>query len=286
MAGLPIGDFDAGVPGLLPDPEAFAALMAEYDRALSANQRALKDLQARILTLTAEIEHKNRLLARQERLAALGEMAAGVAHEIRNPLGGISLYIEMLESDLSENEPAVTMCRKISNAVSRLNHTVEAILGFTRTLEPQFGPVDLSSLAEDVVSMARPVMEPRNLRAEIHTSSESALLSADHGLIHQLLLNLVRNAAEASPTGEVVEIGCRQEGGCSELWVRDRGRGIQPEMADRLFTPFSTNKKGGTGLGLAFCQRIAEAHGGTISASNHVEGGAVFTVRLPQATPE
>jgi len=281
MAGISGHEIEPVVPGLLPDPEAFAALLAEYDRALSANQRTLQELQARILTLTAEIEHKNRLLARQERLAALGEMAAGVAHEIRNPLGGISLYVEMLESDVSENEAAVGLCRKVANAVSRLNHTVEAILGFTRTLEPQIGPIELPQLVDDVVSMARPVMEPRGLRAELRADGDAGWVSADHGLVHQLLLNLVRNAAEASPNGGVVEIGCRREKGCSELWVRDSGHGIQPEMADRLFTPFSTNKKGGTGLGLAFCQRIAEAHGGSIAASNHRDGGAVFTVRLP-----
>lgn len=315
MAGAPqqgLGTMDlTGIPGELPEPQAFAALLAEYDRALDAAQRALGALNSKVAILSEEIEHKNRLLARQERLAALGEMAAGVAHEIRNPLGGISLYLEMLSNDVKGNPPAAALCGKISNAVGRLNHTVEAILGFTRQLDPQVSRVESRWLVEEALGLAKPVLDSGALTTRVDIDHAVPSFDADPQLLHQLLLNLIRNAAEASPKGSSVEIGIRAvvgrdserrrvadvnvntgsggalivgDGGHGfvEISVRDYGAGIEDGVKGKLFTPFASTKKGGTGLGLAFCQRIAEAHRGTISGDNHEHGGAVFRVMLPR----
>jgi signal transduction histidine kinase len=299
----------AGIPGDVPEPQAFSALLAEYDRALSSSQSALAALTRKVEILADEIDVKNRELARAERLAALGEMAAGVAHEIRNPLGGISLYLEMLSNDVRDNQSAIALCSKISTAVSRLNHIVEAILGFTRQLEPQPSRIESAWLVDEALGMARPLLESTGVSPKIEIAVDAGHFDADPGLLHQLMLNLIRNAAEASPKRGVVEIGVRRiqarsgpsnrhaaAGGDGaghpkpgtgdvrhfvELSVRDCGNGIEDTVKAKLFQPFASTKKGGTGLGLAFCQRIAEAHGGTINGDNHPDGGAVFTVRLP-----
>lgn len=300
----------AGVPGDIPEPQAFTALLAEYDRALSSSQSALAALTRKVEILAEEIDIKNRELARAERLAALGEMAAGVAHEIRNPLGGISLYLEMLNNDVRGNQSATALCSKISTAVSRLNHIVEAILGFTRQLEPQPSRIESAWLVDEALGIARPLLDSAGVSPVVDVADGAESFDGDPGLLHQLMLNLIRNAAEASPRQGVVEIGVRRiqarsgpsnrhsaaaaaDGPATgkpgsgeirhyvELSVRDSGRGIEDGVKDRLFQPFASTKKGGTGLGLAFCQRIAEAHGGSIRGDNHPAGGAVFTVRLP-----
>lgn len=271
----------APLPSALPEPEAFAALMAEYDRAIEHMSRSHELLNAQVSALHQEIEQKNRLLERKERLAALGEMAAGVAHEIRNPLGGISLYLELLANDVAEMAGATAICAKIRAAVDRLNLTVEAILGFTRQLDPQIEAVDVSRLFDEVVGLAARDIEAHELRISMEIAENARSLSADHRLLHQLLLNLLRNACEASPHGGRVRMVARLGAAGAELSVSDQGAGIDAAAQGKLFTPFFTTKKGGTGLGLAFCQRIAEAHAGALSVENIAGGGAVFTLRLP-----
>ncbi|NUQ33424.1 MAG: sensor histidine kinase [Planctomycetaceae bacterium] len=288
---LPPAQRAGNAPIGLEDREAFTALLAEYDRAIARISASHDSLLKKVADLTAEIEHKNRLLARQERLAALGEMAAGVAHEIRNPLGGIALYVDLLRKDVHGNEGSLAICEKIGGAVARLNHIVEAILGFTRPVEPKLQDVNVRALTAEAAEMAKPLATQRKVSIAADVSPALNNLRADPELLHHLVLNLLRNAVEASADGKEVllrayTIPCTAEKPGQPLSkavieVRDGGPGIAPENRDKIFTPFFTTKKGGTGLGLALCQRIAEAHGGELKAANHPEGGAVFTLVLP-----
>lgn len=268
------------------DREFVRAAFAEFERASEHFQATLETLQHRVLVLTRENEHKDRQLARQERLAALGKMAADVAHEIRNPLGGISLYVELLERDLSNLPEQQVVCRKIGDSVGRLNRIVESMLGFTRPIEPQVGDIDTHSLLRDVSDMAVRERETRKVKVDVEVHASTARIRGDAQLLHQTLLNLLRNAIEASPEGANVEVHVAPDGSGAvphavTITVRDCGAGISDEHLTKLFTPFFTTKKGGTGLGLALCQRIAEAHGGALIARNHEGGGAAFTLRLP-----
>jgi two-component system sensor histidine kinase AtoS len=273
---------DSAALAAIPPREVFDALMQENDRMLAEYQRIQSGLLNTVRQLSEDLEHKNRLLARQERLAALGEMAAGVAHEIRNPLGGISLYIELLSKDVAGNAAALAICGKMSAAVARLNHTVEQILGFTRTLEPRIARIETRWLVDEVVSIAQPVLDAAGARVHVEIARDGTELWGDQELLHQVLLNLIRNAAEASPKDGTVTISATAVGdGMLALAVRDHGRGFDEETRSKLFTPFFTKKKGGTGLGLALSQRIVEAHRGSMSAANHAHGGAIFTLTLP-----
>lgn len=280
----------------IPEPEAFHALMAEYDRLISQMARSQELLIAKVEALQQELEYKNRLLARKERLAALGEMAAGVAHEIRNPLGGISLYVEMLSQDVSAIPGAVKICSKIASAVQRMNHIVEAILGFTRQLEPVLEEIATRMAIDDAVDMVRPQLESLGASVELTIASGAENLRADSRLLHQVLVNLLRNACEVTPEQGVVRISASSstldivvdsatadttQASIIEIEVEDQGPGIPDDVREKLFTPFFTTKASGTGLGLATCQRIMESHGGSLSAHNREAGGACFRLRIP-----
>lgn len=275
--------------------ETFQALFAEYERAIQRSTQTHDALLHQVNKMKEEIELKNRLLARQERLAALGEVAAGVAHEIRNPLGGISLYLEMLASDVADQPGPVSLCKKIGTALKRLNHTVEMILGFTRPIEAKPRVLSANELLEEVVELASPILKEAGVEVQCQIEPSCERLWGDSQLLVQLLLNLVRNAAQASKQSGAVQIsvcGGEHDGQPRTLIeVRDHGDGIPAEVLQSLFTPFQTTKKGGTGLGLALCQRIAEAHGAEISGRNFdgIDGdggderGACFTLKLPVA---
>lgn len=274
--------------------ETFQALFAEYERAIQRSTQTHAVLLQQVNKLKEELELKNRLLARQERLAALGEVAAGVAHEIRNPLGGISLYLEMLANDVAGQEGPTSLCKKIGTALKRLNHTVEMILGFTRPIEAKPRMLDTDELLQEVTELVSPTTRDAQVRVASSIGSGCERLWGDSQLLVQLLLNLVRNAAQASEPESVVELkvyaDANESGEFSTIEVRDHGTGIPEEILAKLFTPFHTTKKGGTGLGLALCQRIAEAHGAEISGANVIEGeevqGARFVLRLARKSSE
>ncbi len=276
----------------------FTFVMQEYDRAIERLTSSHGLLLDQVKNLKQEIEYKNRLLAQQERLAALGEMAAGVAHEIRNPLGGMSLYLEMLQKDLVGQPDPSALCAKIQGALKRLNSIVKTILDFTRPLEVQIATLQAQPFITEVVEFTKEYRNEKELEVLTDLSQGPESFQADASLLHQLLLNLLRNALEASPKKGKVWIKLSQvklkpqdkegvpaasqetsEWLCFE--VLDQGPGISEAIMEKLFTPFHTTKKGGVGLGLALCSRIAQAHGGMLQAYNLSESGACFKLLLP-----
>jgi signal transduction histidine kinase len=264
--------------------EELGRIIMAYSEVTERLQQSHDQLTQTVEALRSELSEKNRQLERRNRLAALGEMAAGMAHEIRNPLGGIQLYASMLAKDVADQPQSLELVKKISTGVKRLESLVSQVLHFTREVRPSIGEMDLAEVVRQSVELAQSTLSSRDVRC---TTSGPAHLpaQADATLIGQALLNLVLNAAEASgPGGEVwIDYGPPAAGSEARQFcvsVRDSGPGIEASIMDRIFNPFFTTKDTGTGLGLAIVHRIVEAHDGAVVARNHEDGGAVFEVRI------
>jgi signal transduction histidine kinase len=211
-------------------------------------------------------------------------MAAGIAHEIRNPLGGIQLYASLLAKDLSDRPPSHQIVQKISAGVKRLESLVSQVLQFTREINANSVEMDLADTVRQAVELAQHQADAKQISVMIN-GPQSMSVRADPMLISQLLLNLLLNAIEAMDrAGQViVRYGApTAESDATQfcLSVRDQGPGIPPHVLDRIFDPFFTTKENGTGLGLAIVHRVVEAHEGTITATNAEGGGARFEVRI------
>jgi len=264
--------------------EELGRIIMAYSEVTDRLQQSHEKLQETVIALREELGEKNRLLERKNRLAALGEMAAGMAHEIRNPLGGIHLYASMLAKDVAQMPPSLELVKKISGGVKRLEALVSQVLAFSRDIIANPVAADLAQVIGRAVEMASPKLDAHHVVWEIEGPAEMHV-SVDAFLIEQALLNLLLNAAEAMQerggtlrivyaSGE--EVQARQ----LHLVVKDSGPGIPASVLDRIFDPFFTTKDTGTGLGLAIVHRIVEAHEGTIMATNPQGGGAQFEIRI------
>jgi len=264
--------------------EELGRIIMAYSEVTDRLQASHDQLQQTVQSLREELSEKNRLLERRNRLAALGEMAAGMAHEIRNPLGGIQLYASMLAKDVSDRADSLQLVTKISAGVKRLEGLVSQVLGFSREITASVTETDLCDVVAQAVELSHNAMLAREIDCEFVGPAELSVV-IDPVLIGQALLNLLLNAADATPVGGSVSVtfgaptsdsGARQ----FHLVVRDTGPGIPTAILDKVFNPFFTTKDNGTGLGLAIVHRIVEAHEGTISVTNPPEGGARFEIRV------
>ncbi len=264
--------------------EELGRIIIAYSEVTEKLQQSHERLEQTVLTLRDELGEKNRLLERKNRLAALGEMAAGMAHEIRNPLGGIQLYASILAKDVSDRPQSLQVVRKISEGVKRLEALVSQVLQFTREMPVNVARMDLADVVDQSLELAAGQIQAKCLRCQVE-GPRPMPVQADPLLIGQSLLNLVLNAAEALDEGGTLSVrfGAAERGEDSQqfyLVVQDNGPGIPPAILDRIFNPFFTTKETGTGLGLAIVHRVVEAHGGTIRVSNVETGGARFEVRI------
>jgi two-component system sensor histidine kinase PilS (NtrC family) len=218
-------------------------------------------------------------LAREERLAAVGRLAAGLAHEIRNPLASLSGAVQLL-GEKSEAPLFDIVLRE----VHRINELVEEFLDTARPLKLSIAQVDITSLVNGVVGAFRNDPRYRD-RVAIHVDCEGITepVGADASRLSQVLWNLLLNAAQSSPGPCRVEVTAATVDRSLELEVKDDGPGIPPESQERIFDPFFTTRSGGTGLGLANVHRIVRAHGGTVEVESEVGHGARFILRFPLA---
>ncbi|MGQ9504024.1 MAG: sensor histidine kinase [Thermogutta sp.] len=237
-------------------------------------------LQAEVRRLTAELERKNRELARKDRLADLGRMAAHIAHELRNSLVPVALYLSILDRQVEDSESR-TVLKKVMEAVRAAETTVSDLLQFAADREPQNSPFALLPLIEEILTGLQLQIEAQKIKSFVHIPP-FLFLWADRELIRRVLLNLVLNALDAMPHGGRLTIEAQSEDGNLYLVVSDSGPGLDEEQRQRIFEPFYTTKPNGTGLGLAVVERLVELHGGTVEASNNQGGGARFVVILPQ----
>jgi signal transduction histidine kinase len=258
--------------------EELGRIILAYSEITERLQKSHEQLTETVGRLRAELGEKNRQLERRNRLAALGEMAAGMAHEIRNPLGAIQLYASLLARDVAGMPESAGVVVKISGAVRRLEDTVSKVLQFTRELRVNPCDGDVVELTSECVEMASARGMGRGVKVEF-SGTGRLIARFDRLTLGQAITNVVVNAVEASPPDGTVNVGCFADAGRTVVRVVDCGTGISGEVAEKLFNPFFTTKDEGTGLGLAIVHRVMEAHDGTVTVRNGERGGAVFELR-------
>ena len=270
-------------PALGGDPADLQAILAAWNEATDRLQRTHETLRAEVRRLSDELEAKNRELARKNRLADLGQMAAHIAHEVRNSLVPMKLYLSLLRRRISGDDGSVDVLEKIATGLTALEATVGDLLHFSSQRDARLARLTLQRLLEEVVESLAPQLAAQGIRTHIDCPAD-CLVTADGDMLRRAVLNLVLNALDAQPAGgEIVLTACRTAAGL-EVEVADGGPGVPEPLLERLFEPFFTTKSGGTGLGLAIVERIAAAHGGHVTAANCPEGGAAFTLVVPQST--
>jgi signal transduction histidine kinase len=242
-----------------------------------------------IAPLRAELSQSKAIIERQEKLAALGTLGAGVAHEIRNPLTAIKFRLfslmEALPAGFADNEDA----RTISEELNRLDRIVTDFLQFARPSEPDLTRVPAERILEEVAGFMRPQLEPSGISLKLDVL-QPAWIAADTHQLKQVLINLVQNSADSIGKNGTIILRLRKGqasfGGklraAAVVSVEDNGKGIPIGVQKRLFDPFFTTKEEGTGLGLAIAARIVEKHGGLLSYKTEVNRGTIFQIVLPE----
>jgi len=245
---------------------------------------AMQEVAARASTVLANVRSFE-AMEEQKRLAALGAMSAGLAHEIRNPLAGLKGAAQVLQSDELPEE-SQEMLQVIVDEAERLDVVVSQFLDYARPFELHAQPEVLNALVTHAVTLLRAQGLPEGVRLEEELSGELPAIPLDATRITQVILNLLQNAVQAMAEGGVLTVTTalrtdRTGDRWAELVVTDTGEGIDEAVLEQLFVPFFTTKPGGTGLGLAICERIARAHGGELDITSSRPGGTTATLRLP-----
>ena len=244
----------------------------------------------RIAPLEAELVESRAILEQKEKLASLGTLAAGVAHEVRNPLTAMKVRLHSLERATRDNPSAKEDLGVMGDEINRLQQIVEAFLRFARPSPPELKMLRVTALFDQVNRLLGPQVEARGLQWQVEPPPELCV-RADPQQVEQVLINLIQNAMENTGRGGSITL---RAGPCRARWpsgrgpgialeVADTGRGIAPEVGRRLFDPFYTTKQDGTGLGLSIAARIIEQHGGLLDYQTKVGCGTTFRIILPDA---
>jgi two-component system sensor histidine kinase HydH len=274
--GFPGGDRRAVL--IVFEPMEANALQGSVTRSLIVALAAVIALIAGAIVLwrlSRRAERLQQTAERDRRLVTLGEMSAVLAHEIRNPLAALKGHAQLLAEQLGENGANGEKVIRIVTEARRLERLVEDLLSFVRSNRVTPAPVDPALLLREAGKVVGPA------RIDIDAREAPATWSLDAARMHQALVNLLRNAAEASPDGVAASATVGREGAALLFCIRDHGPGLPAGEPQRVFEPFYTTRVKGTGLGLAVARRIVELHGGTISARTHPDGGAEFRVMIP-----
>jgi signal transduction histidine kinase len=228
---------------------------------------------------------------RTQRLAQLGALLAGFAHEVRNPLSTIGLNLQLVLEDFREPETArdkrtQKRLSTVEAEVRRLQKILEEFLSFARAPAPRLAPVDLNQRLQALVEFHEPEMREHGIALRFYPSADVGEILADWDHLQAAFGNLLRNARDATPAGGEILVSTRREGPVVLASVTDTGTGMAPEVQARVFEPYFSTKKAGTGLGLPTVRAIVEEHGGTLSMQSEVGKGTQFTMRLPAGGPD
>jgi two-component system, NtrC family, sensor histidine kinase HydH len=248
-----------------------------YEEALTRldeSHRKLKE-QTDILFQTEE------QLRRADRLSALGTLSAGMAHEIRNPLGSIKGAVEILKDEYGPDEPKYEFIQILLKETDRLNQIVQEFLGFARPKQPQYQLADVNEAVESVLALTAAEARTAGVTVEKKLDPSMGKYNLDAGLLKQAFLNVVLNALQAMPQGGQLTVESGLVRGAIEIKISDTGIGISESNRKKLFSPFFTTKKNGIGLGLVISYRIIENHRGTIDVASEPGKGTTFVVRIP-----
>ncbi len=262
----------------VPVSESVALLTDRYGNVVGA-VKVFQDL-SEVVKLREEVRQK-------DRLAAVGQMAATVAHEIRNPLGGIEGFAALLARDIPEHDPKSVLVEKILTGTRSLNRVVSELLAFSRPMEFRFEEIDSEDLLRSVLALAGDAGSKVKISVETVPAGDPAMLVGDAEMLGQAFLNLVLNAFQSMPDGGTLGICVKREPGLdgerpfATITFADNGCGMPQEVMSRIFEPFFTTREKGTGLGLPVAARIVEGHGGRITVTSEQGVGSTFELRLP-----
>jgi signal transduction histidine kinase len=256
-------------------------------REVAPSDDEIGQLEGAFEKMVSGLSRAQALALSNERLAAIGKMAAHVTHEIRNPLSAMGLNVELLEEELGQGAPppaeVKNLLAAIQREVQRLEHLSEEYLRVARLPQPRMEADDVAAAVEEIVVFARPEIELARCAVTVHVEPDLRTALFDEAQLRQALLNLLRNAREAMPDGGPIDVRVAAEGMSVVIDVADRGGGIPEEIRARVFDPFFSTKGEGTGLGLAITRHIVEAHGGTVTCERRDGGGTLFRIALPIA---
>jgi len=235
----------------------------------------LKDLES-IKTLRS-------LLSYSTKLAKLGRLTSGVAHEVKNPLNAMTIHLELLKERLGTSRELVQdNLEVIGNEIKRLDRAVQGFLKFVRPQELALTSVDLNGLLRELEALLRPEWQPVGVRFVADLDPELHSIRADEELLRQSFLNILLNACQAMPQGGTVRVTTAlDQGEYARVTISDEGTGIPAEDYEKIFTLYYTTKVGGTGIGLSLAYRIFQLHDGSIDVSSEVGKGTTFVIRLP-----
>jgi signal transduction histidine kinase len=263
-----------GGTALLPADQALAGRFASAAANLLEHGR-----------LTAEVARAQELLARADRLAALGTLAAGVAHEIRNPLVSVRTFIQLLPERLADEEFRTNFRDLALSEIERICTLITDLLAFSRPAPVQREPADLTEIVGQIVRLLEPEARRHDVVMTCKSTPDLPMVVVDEAQVKQVLMNLLLNAIQACGGKGRVEAALRADMREGQQWVvvtvADSGPGIPPELAEQIFDPFFTTKDAGSGLGLFIAHQIVTEHGGYIATVPRDEGGAVFAINFP-----
>lgn len=258
-----------------------------YNEELRATEEELRASNEELESANEELKDAQEQLVRSEKLAAIGQLAGGVGHELRNPLGAIKnavYYIrgKLTKSELAQQEPRVMEFLEIvDDEISSSNKIINDLLSFSRVGKPAVSSVSVERVIEDAVSHT---LIPDNVKLVKEVADSLPQIEVDSDQIRQVMVNITTNAVQAMPDGGELTIGARKKEGSLEVKVADTGSGIPKENIGKIFDPLYTMKAKGIGLGLAVCKSIIDRHGGSIEVKSTVGEGTTFTLKLPMNT--
>ena len=307
IGGRLIGDVLQEVPELTDWILAALAgdrLLTEQDFALANAGRQVKvrasaaDLRGEsgqthglvvLLRDTTEMGKLEAQLRRSDKLAALGTLSAGVAHEVKNPLHALGLNLHLLQAELAAGAPDGSAVGGyldiLRSELQRLHRIVENFLRFAKPSVPEIKPVDLVALVERVLGLVGFEAANDGVRIETHLDPDLPSIPGDEGQLSQVVLNVMMNALQAMPDGGAITVTTRRDGDWAEVTVTDTGPGIAEAILPHVFDPYFTTRPSGVGLGLAIAHRIVQGHHGSLDVESHVGSGTTMIIRLPLGGP-
>jgi len=236
-----------------------------------------------IFTDLRELKSLEKAVERSERLASMGRMAAGIAHEIRNPLSSIRGLAQYLRNKFEENSESREYATVMINEVDRLNHVIQDMLNFAKPHEPKLVLIDISEIVSHSLKLVKSELNEKEVKVVFENNTSRVIALADSVLLTQVFLNLFINAVDAIDKDGLLQITLSEDDYSIFIEILDDGRGIKKENITKIFDPFFTSKQSGTGLGLAIVHRIVENHKGEITVSSSIGEGTTFTIKIPKS---
>ena len=263
--------------------ESCTAHLEKEDAIFDVDASLDAEAQRVILTLrdTTEVVRLQESVRRGEQLAALGELVAGVAHQVKNPLFGIGMTVDLLQQHVGKDAETEELFDALRKWLHRLGRLMDSLLAYGKTWTLDLRPHSVKDVIEQAIDLCRPAAAASNILIAFYPSADAALLMDPQRLVHAFE-NLITNAVQHAPRESTVEVTLTIAPEAAEVVVTDRGPGFREDDLPRIFEPFFTRRRGGTGLGLSIVQRVVDEHGGIVTAENGQTGGAVVRVRVPR----